>query len=59
MKRLLHTFLFGLIVSLSGCTWYDTVFGFLGDEHYTGGGTTSYEKKAHYDAQVRAFGGDP
>jgi hypothetical protein len=59
MKRLILSIIFAVTLSSSGCTWYDTVFSFLGDEHYTGGGTTSYERKAHYDAQVRAFGGEP
>jgi hypothetical protein len=59
MKRVVLSIIIVVTLSFSGCTWYDTVFFFFGDEHYTEGGTTSYERKAHYDAQVRAFGGEP
>jgi hypothetical protein len=55
MKRLLLAL---AIVSLPGCSWYDIWFGALGSS-YSGGGTSSFEKRAEYDDAIRSYGGEP
>ena len=46
---------FGLLTS-SGCSWNDALFNTLGD-YYSGGGTTSTEKRAHHDSVIERWNG--
>jgi hypothetical protein len=57
MRRLLLAVLFLGSISVPGCTWYDAAFNVFGD-HYSGGGTNSFDRRAKYDAAVRSYGVD-
>ena len=58
MRRLCLAIILAALASLPGCSWYDVLFGAFGDS-YTGGGTTRYEQREHYNAQIESYGGDP
>jgi len=59
MKKWIPLLLIACLTTLQGCAISDLVFCVFGD-HYTGGGTTKFEKQWDYDRQVEtANGRDP
>ncbi len=59
MKQWKSLLFIGILTTLPGCSVSDMFFGIFGD-HYTGGGTTEFEKRWDYDRQVElANGRDP
>lgn len=57
MRRTSFAALIVACLCLPGCTWYDVWFGALG-KHYSGGGTSIYEKQADYDEAVGSYRAD-
>lgn len=56
MRRLLRLAVLAIAVStVSGCSFYDALFG-LFEGAYSGGGTSSTEKLADYNSRIEAYG---
>ena len=43
-----------LLMGTSGCSLHDALFSAFG-KHYSGGGTTRTEKRAHYENEVDSW----
>jgi hypothetical protein len=56
MRRFFIVLLAGL-ASVSGCRWYDTLFGVMGS-HYTDEGGSLLQKQHHYADRVESLRSD-
>ena len=55
MKRAVIFVLSVVVITASGCSFYDAMFSVFGD-HYSGGGETRQEKKWHYQQTQEDWG---
>lgn len=55
--RKLFIVLLAVLASVSGCRWYDTLFGVMGS-HYTDEGGSSFQKQHHYNDRLESLRSD-
>jgi hypothetical protein len=58
MRRIIVILLSLVIFSSAGCRGVDVLFGLFGSNHYTGGGCTTDEKKAHFESEQEKWAGN-
>lgn len=54
MRRRLLVILLAAMPTISGCSWYDALFGVLGN-HYTDEGGCVFDKQRHYESRVESL----
>jgi hypothetical protein len=56
MRRILALLAVMTLTSVTGCSWYGALFDLAGDRYYSGGGSSSFDKRADYDEHLQAYG---